>query len=109
LKSASGWLGLNQPPSKIASKRQPEWFSKRFTRSQANKNKESAGRCHIDLSNILSENLMEEERPQATRSLKTSENIIKLAKESFEVGRLLGMTLIDKEEAALTRIEKSLK
>ncbi|KAJ8446349.1 hypothetical protein Cgig2_005880 [Carnegiea gigantea] len=101
--------GLNQPPSKIASKRQPELPSKRLTRSQAKKNKESAGSCQVDLSNILSENLIEEERPQPTKSSETSESIVKLAKESLEVGRLLGISVIDKEEATLERIKKSLK
>ena len=101
--------GLNQPPLKIASKRQPELPSKRLARSQAKKNKESVGRCQVDLSNILSENLIEEERSQPTRSSEASESIVKLVKGSLEVGRLLVMTVIDKEEAALERIKKTLK
>ena len=93
LKSAFGLLGLNQPPSKIASKRRPEWLSKRLTRSQAKMNRESIGRCHVDLSNILSANLMEEERPQAARSLETLESIIKLSKESLDDVTMEGIQL----------------
>ena len=80
--------------------------SKRLTRSQAKKNKESLGRCEVDLSNILSENLIEEERSQPTRSSETSESIVKLAKESLEVGRLLGMTVIDKERQHWRELKK---
>ena len=39
----------------------------------------------------------------------TSESIIKLAKESIEIGNLLGLKVIDKEEAAIRRIINSLK
>ena len=48
-------------------------------------------------------------RPQATKSLETTESIVKLAEESLEVGRLLGMKIIGKEEAALESIKISLK
>lgn len=56
-------VGLNQPPPTIASKRQLELPSKTLTKSQAKKNKGSARRCQVDLSNIFSENFIEEERP----------------------------------------------
>ena len=39
----------------------------------------------------------------------TSESLIKLAKESIKVGKLLGVTVIDKEEDAVRRIINSLK
>ena len=42
--------------------------------------------------------------PHSSSSQDTSESLIKLAKESLEVGKLLGMVVIDKEEAALGRI-----
>ena len=39
----------------------------------------------------------------------TSESIIKLSKESIEIGKLLGLKVIDKEEAAKRRIINNLK
>jgi len=39
----------------------------------------------------------------------TSESIIKLAKESLEIGKILGVKVIANEEAAIRRITSSLK
>jgi len=47
--------------------------------------------------------------PHSSSSQDTSETLIKLAKESLEVGKLLGMVVIDKEEAALGRITNGLR
>ncbi|KAJ8434652.1 hypothetical protein Cgig2_034086 [Carnegiea gigantea] len=47
--------------------------------------------------------------PHSSISQDTSESLIRLAKESLEVGKLLGMVVIDKEEAALGRITNSLR
>ena len=45
----------------------------------------------------------------STSSGNTSESIQKLAKESLEIGKLLGMTVIENENAATKRITRSLK
>ncbi|KAJ8450691.1 hypothetical protein Cgig2_021163 [Carnegiea gigantea] len=47
--------------------------------------------------------------PYSSSSQDISETLIKLAKESLEVGKLLGMVVIDKEEAALGRITNKLE
>ena len=61
------------------------------------------------MSRVLAENVSRKDSPQASKSSKTTKSIAKLAKESLDMGKLLGMKVIDKEEVALKRITSSLK
>ena len=58
---------------------------------------------------IFSEEHSQDQSPHKTRSLETLESVAILAKESLEMGKLLGLTGVDKEEGALERLTASLK
>jgi len=90
-----------------ALKRHRVWIEKRVTRSQSKQNKESAVRSQKILSKVASGKGIREGSPQ--ESEKTSVSMAKTAKESMDVGKLLGVKVIDNEEAAVKRITKSLK
>uniref|UniRef100_A0A7C9CYB1 Uncharacterized protein n=2 Tax=Opuntia streptacantha TaxID=393608 RepID=A0A7C9CYB1_OPUST len=72
--------------------KQPVSTNRRITRSQARKNV-----------------LAVKERPQKTKSSETSESLVKLAKESLEIGKILGVKVIIHEQAALRKITASLE
>jgi len=63
----------------------------------------------MELGITYSRYLVENERPQASKSSETSESIVKLAKESLEVGKILRIIVISNEEATLGRIKTDLK
>ena len=90
-----------------ALKRHLDLIEKRVTRSQTKQNKESVVRSQKILSRVATGKGTREGGPQ--ESEKTTVSMAKLAKESINVGKLLGLKVIDKEEAALKRITKSLK
>jgi len=90
-------------------KSQHEVTGERMTTSQAKKVKVSTERIWKILSSFASFNGSREDSPQSSKSPKTTENIAKLAKESLDIGEILGVKVIDKKEAALKRITSSLK
>ena len=47
--------------------------------------------------------------PQGSESTKTSESIVKIAREALEVGKILGVKVIGNEANALKRITGTLK
>ena len=61
------------------------------------------------MSPISSDDMSREDGPQASKSSKTIGSIAKLARESLDVGKLLGLKVIGKEEVALKKITSSLK
>lgn len=84
-------------PRKKAPRRHFEVFEKRMTRSQK------------QLSSILKDKPIQKGIASMTDSSRTSESDIRLAKEALEIGNLLGIKVVDKEDAAAKRITRSPK
>ena len=92
-----------------APKRQIAFPGKRVTRSQAKQSKVSVTKSKsIWNRSSLGEGVIDES-PLGSEFESTTGSIVKLAKESIEVGKVLGIKVISNEENALKRITKSLK
>jgi len=82
---------------------QPKVATRGVTRSQTRRIIESGVRCQRGLNMTSSGDQSVTRRSKATRSSSssTTESIAKLAKESLEMGSLLGLKIRDKKEVAL--------
>ena len=61
------------------------------------------------LSRVSADSMSRESSFQASKSPKTTKSIAKLAKESIEVGEILGIKVIGKKEVAIKNLISSLK
>lgn len=84
-------------PRKKAPKIHFEVFEKRMTRS------------HKQLSSILIDKSIQKDITSMNDLSRTSKSDIRLAKKALEIGNLLGIKVVDKEDAAAKRIIRSLK
>ena len=84
-----------------AATEQPIVATRRLTRSQARRISDSGDRCQSGLKMNPSRGKSASRRVGVDRSPSTTESIAKLAKESLEMGSLLGLKLRDKKEVAL--------
>ena len=84
-------------------------LGKRVTRSQLKKCKEQAGRGMTVRNSDGSGSEREEDSPLTSNSIRTTESMRKLAKDSLEVGELLGLKVVAHKENAIKRITQSLK
>ena len=82
---------------------------RRQTRSQLKKAKEMVTNRQKHLSRVSAGSMSREGSFQASKSPETTESIAKLAKESIEVGEMLGIKVIGKKEAAVKNLVSSLK
>ena len=83
--------------------------SRRLTRSQAKRTNESADWHQRETISTFQEDSNKVTSSKAARSSKTSQSIARMAKESLEIGELLGLKIIDGKEAAVKRLTSSLK
>ena len=98
------------PARKIKGKRriidQP---TKRMTRSQVKQSKMNEASNQSTLDRMASRKKGVEGSPQGGDSASTSESIVKLARESLERGKVLGIKVISNEDNAIKRITATIK
>ena len=82
---------------------------RRLTRSQAKRKRELLTRNQKIKSNVSIGRRRREACSQASKSPETTESIANLAKESLEMGKVLGLKVIGKEEVAVKGLISSLK
>jgi len=109
-----GFEAINTVMSRLSQKEEAhkshhELTGKRQTRSQMKQKRDYDLRSQKNLSWFSAENMSMEDSPQASKSSKTTDSLAKLAKESLDVGKLLGIKAIDEEGVALKRITSSFK
>jgi len=80
-----------------------------MTRSQVKQSKKIEAFNQSTLDNKASNKKVVEGSPQGGDSASTSESIVKLARESLEIGKILGIKVIANEANAIKRITESLK
>ena len=83
--------------------------SRRLTRSQVKRINESAEWNLRDIISTFQGNPSKSRSSKATRSSETSESIARMAKESLELGNLIGLNITDGKEVAFKRLTSSLK
>ena len=83
--------------------------ARRQTRSQTKRERELVTRSPNHLSRVSANNMSREGSYQANKSLETTDSIAKLAKESLDMGKLLRIKVIGKEEVTVKRLITSLK
>jgi len=91
------------------SKRNIDLTRRRVTRSQAKQSKKVVTRSQSIFNRSASGEKCVEGSPQASESAKTSDSIVKIAKESLEIGKLLGVKVIIHDRNVLKKITSSIK
>uniref|UniRef100_A0A7C8YEY1 Uncharacterized protein n=1 Tax=Opuntia streptacantha TaxID=393608 RepID=A0A7C8YEY1_OPUST len=101
--------GTRKIPRNLSVKGRSVEGGRRLTRSQAKKNNESADWNQREASPTFQGVTNKSTSSKATRSSETSESIVRMAKESLEIGELIGLKIIDGKEAAVKGLIRSLK
>jgi len=80
-----------------------------MTRSQVKQSKKNEAPNISTLDKMASRRKGGEGSPQGGDSASTSESILRLARESIEIGNILGLKVISNEAKAIKRITESIK
>ena len=107
-----GYEKLNETrsiPRNLNVEGRPVEGSRRLIRSQVKRINESAEWNLRDIISTLQRDPSNSRRSKATRSSGTTESIARVAKESLELGNLIGLNITDGKEVAFKRLTSSLK